>query len=234
LWRWKKEDQERVVREPGLAYVDRINQGVIPKVGSKIGAEIYGKIKNAPLRIGSLFSTDPDSNNPSYFHNIARYWIKAYDFLPYFKREKDANPAISTKLKTLYFENPFHKNLFLLLVNSSIFYYWWIARGDEFDVLISEINEFGIHGYETFRQNQDTVALLVKELMDDYQKNSAIKSTALGGSTAYYQEFYPRQSRHILNRMDDFIAPIYGLTEEQNRFLKEYDLVWRTDEDQEA
>jgi len=31
--------------------------------------------------------------------------------------------------------------------------------------------------------------------------------------------------------MDDFIAPIYGLTEEQNRFLKEYDLVWRTDEE---
>ncbi len=100
--------------------------------------------------------------------------------------------------------------------------------------MISEIGEFGIHGYETFRQNQEKVALLVKELMDDYQKNSIIKSTALGGSTAYYQEFYPRKSRHIINRMDDFIAPIYGLTEEQNRFLKEYDLVWRADEEKEV
>jgi hypothetical protein len=116
-------------------------------------------------------------------------------------------------------------------VNSSLFYYWWIAQGDEFDVLISEISEFGIHGYEIFRQNHQTVAALVRELMDDYQKKSVIKSTALGGSTVYYQEFYPRKSRQIINRIDDFIAPIYGLTEEQNRFLKEYDLIWRTDEE---
>jgi len=233
LWRWKKEDQERVVRDPGLVFVDRIQSGLIPKVGSEIGAEIYRKITKAPKRMDDLFVASTSRDYVSYFHNIARYWIKAYDFLPYFKREKDASPATSTKLKTLYFENEFDKNLFLLLVNSSLFYYWWIAQGDEFDVLISEISEFGIHGYETFRQNQRTVATLVKELMDDYQRNSIIKSTALGGARAFYQEFYPRKSRQIINRMDDFIAPIYGLTEEQNRFLQEYDLVWRTDEEKE-
>lgn len=231
LWRWRKEDQERVVREPDLTYVEQINQGVIPKVGSEIGVEIYQRIKKAPLKIGDLIRADSYNNNPCYFHNIARYWIKAYDFIPYFKREKDPSPGISTKLKTVHFENQFHKNLFLLFVNSSLFYYWWIVQGDEFDLTTSEISEFGIHGYETFRQMQEEVASLVKELMEDYKKNSVIKSTALGGSTAYYQEFYPRKSRHIINRIDDFIAPIYGLTEEQNRFLKEYDLIWRIDEE---
>ena len=67
--------------------------------------------------------------------------------------------------------------------------------------------------------------------MEDYQKNSVIKSTALGGARSFYQEFYPRKSRQIINRIDDFIAPIYGLSDEQNRFLKEYDLIWRTDEE---
>jgi len=169
----------------------------------------------------------------AYYHNVAMYWIKAYDFLPYFKRENDPAPSISSGMREFHFKDQFEKNFFVLLINSSLFYYWWITQSDEFHVLISEISEFGIHGYETFSQNQDKVALLVKELMDDYQKNSAIKSTALGGSTAYYQEFYPRKSRHIINRIDDFIAPIYGLTEEQNRFLKEYDLTWRTDEEKE-
>jgi hypothetical protein len=233
LWRWKKEDQEFVVRNPQLTVVDRVKNGVIPKIGAMLGAEIYRYIKKSPRKLGELFLKNSSKEHVAYYHNVAMYWIKAYDFIPYFKRERDSSLAKSTKLKTLHFENPFHKNLLLLLVNSSIFYYWWIAQGDEFDVLISEISEFGIHGYETFRQNQDKVAYLVKELMDDYQKNSAIKSTALGGSTAYYQEFYPRQSRHIINRIDDFIAPIYGLTEEQNRFLKEYDLFWRTDEEKE-
>lgn len=233
LWRWRKEDQELVVRAPGLAYVDCIDKGVIPKVGSEIGAEIYRKIKNAHLRTGDLISTDSNSNNSCYFHNIARYWIKAYDFIPYFKREKDPGQSTSSGMREFHFKDQSDRDLFVLLVNSSLFYYWWITQSDEFHVLMSEISEFGIHGYETFRQNRETVAILVKELMDDYQKNSAIKSTALGGSTAYYQEFYPRKSRHLINRIDDFIAPIYGLTEEQNRFLKEYDLAWRTDEEKE-
>ncbi len=231
LWRWKKEDQEKVVYFPGLAYVDRIYKGVIPKVGSETGAEIYRKIKKAPLNLDRLISNDSNSNNSAYFHNIARYWIKAYTFLPYFKREKDPTPSSSTGVREFVFKDQFDKNLFVLFINSSIFYYWWISHSDEFHVLVSEISGFGINGYETFRQNQEMVVLLVKELMDDYQKNSAIKSTALGGSIAHYQEFYPRKSRDIINRIDDFIAPIYGLSEEQNHFLKEYDLVWRTDEE---
>lgn len=233
LWRWKKEDQEWVVRNPELALVDRINSGVIPKVGSEIGSEIYRYVKKSSKKLGELFLRDGSDDFVAYYHNVAMYWIKAYDFLPYFKREKDASPATSTKLREVHFRDPLDKNLFVLLVNSSLFYYWWITQSDEFDVLISEISEFGIHGYDTFRQNQRTVASLVKELMDDYQRNSAIKSTALGGARAFYQEFYPRKSRQIINRMDDFIAPIYGLTDEQNRFLKEYDLVWRTDEEKE-
>ncbi|MFZ6018451.1 MAG: Eco57I restriction-modification methylase domain-containing protein, partial [Chloroflexota bacterium] len=233
LLRWRKEDQEWIVRNPQLAFVDGIQTGVIPKVGSDVGAQIYRHIKNAPQKLGELVSYNGSTDYAAYYHNVAMYWIKAYDFLPYFKREKDASPTMSTKLKTLHFKNEIDKNIFLLLVNSSLFYYWWIAQGDEFDVLISEISEFGVHGYETFRQNQRTVATLVKELMDDYQRNSIIKSTALGGARVFYQEFYPRKSRQIINRMDDFIAPIYGLSEEQNRFLKEYDLIWRTDEENE-
>lgn len=233
LWRWKKEDQEWVVRNPELALVDRVKSGVIPKVGAALGAEIYRHIKKSPRKLGDLFLKNSSKEHVAYYHNVAMYWIKAYDFLPYFKREKDQTLSVSTKLKTLYFENRFDKCLFLLLLNSSLFYYWWIAQGDEFDVLISEISDFGIHGYETFRQNQEEATFLVKELMNDFQENSAIKSTSLGGSTANYQEFYPRKSRKIINRIDDFIAPIYGLTEEQNRFLKDYDLYWRTDEEKE-
>ncbi len=231
LWRWKKEDQERVVRNPQLAFVDHIQKGVIPKVGSDVGVQIFRHINNAPRKLGELFLRKGSDDYLAYYHNVAMYWIKAYDFLPYFKREKDASSAISTNLKTVYFGNDFDKNLFSLFLNSSLFFYWWIAQSDEFHVLISEIKEFGIHGFENFRQNQQTIIYLVNELMDDYKKNSAIKSTALGGSKVFYQEFYPRKSKQIINRIDDFIARIYGLTEEQNLFLKEYDLVWRIDEE---
>jgi len=68
-------------------------------------------------------------------------------------------------------------------------------------------------------------------LMTDYQRNSAIKSTSLGGSRAEYQEFYPRKSIRIINTINDFLTPIYGLSDLQNDFLKNFDLEWRTDEE---
>ncbi len=229
LWRWKKSDQENVVVYPGHSFIDNISKGVIPKVGSQVGAGIYLHIKSAPKTLNDIIVKDSDANSCAYYHSVAMYWIKAYDFPPYFKREHEPNQSISSKLKTIYLLNNSDKDLFILLLNSSLFYYWWIAQGDEFDVRVSEIYDFGLHGYEIFQMNYRIVSELVKDLMEDYQKHSEIKSTSLGGSRCFYQEFYPRQSRHIINRIDDFIAPIYGLTNTQNQFLKEYDLIWRTD-----
>jgi len=233
LRRWKKEDQEYVVRNPNQVFVDYVSSGVIPKVGDEVGAEIFHLIMKAPLKMGEIFNKKELFGNPAYYHNVAMYWIKAYDFLPYFKRENEKKPSQSTTIKEIFFENQFNRDLFVLLINSSIFYYWWITQCDEFHVLISEIRNFGLHGYDDFKKNHTLINSLVRELMADYEKNSLIKRTALGGSTAHYQEFYPRKSRHIINRIDDFIAPIYGLSEEQNHFLKEYDLIWRTNEEQE-
>lgn len=229
LWRWKKSDQAYVVRNPELSYVDCLKVGVIPKVGSPIGANIYKKVKNSSQMKHVLSESSESEKHEAHYHSVAMYWIKAYNFIPYFKRESDSQPARSTKLKTVFFSNEFDKNLFLLFLNSSLFYLWWIAQGDEFDVRVSEVDEFGISGYEDFKKNTQQVRLLVQELMDDYQKHSVIKSTSLGGSKAYYQEFYPRRSRYIINRIDDFIAPIYGLTPEENEFLKNFDIEWRTD-----
>jgi len=231
LWRWVKEDQEEVVNNPGLTFVDDFRKGVIPKVGSELGAEIYRYIQKAPKKLGDIISKDGHIENITYYHTVAMYWIKAYDFIPYFKRDNENSRSISTAIKSFNFSNPNDRNLSLLLINSSIFYYWWIAQGDEFNVLVSQITDFGLHGYEKFFSREFELSNLVSELMEDYQKNSEIKSTSLSGSKCDYQEFYPRQSRHIINRIDNFIAPIYGLTETQNKYLKEYDLIWRTDKE---
>ena len=231
LWRWKKEDQEMVVQVPNLAFVDTINSGVIPKVSTEIGAAIYRHIKIAPKNLGELFIRSKSNEYVAYYHNVAMYWVKGYDFPPYFKRENETLSSTSSTLRELYFEKSYDKNIFLLLINSSLFYYWWITQSDEFHVLVSEIGSFGLHNYEEFIQCNQIMFGLVKELMDDYIKNSSIKSTALGGALSQYQEFYPRRSKTIINKIDDFIAPIYGLSEEQNSFLKNYDLSWRTDEE---
>ncbi len=232
LWRWKKSDQEFVVRNPNLALVGAIQQGVIPKIHTRVGADIYNHLVGAPQALSSLVGKSADSKpHLAYYHSVARYWIKAYDFIPHFQREYDSSPSVSTKLKTVNLASELDKYIFLLLMNSSLFYYWWIANSDEFDVQLGEIMGFGLYGYNAFKARGSEVIALVKSLMEDYSRHSVIRTTSLGGSRAEYQEFYPRKSVEIIHRIDDFICPIYGLSDEQNEFLKSFDLSWRTDEE---
>jgi type I restriction-modification system DNA methylase subunit len=234
LWRWDRKDREQVVQAPGFVSVGQITAGLIPKVGSELGAQIYARIGSAPKKLGDLRCKAGPAPFVAYYHSVARYWITAYEFLPYFQQGAEGLGSLSSKVKIQRFANELDKDLFVLLMNSSLFYYWWIARGDEFDVLVSDIADFGLYGYDLFSKNSQTVSGLVEELMMDYRRNSVTRTTSLGGKVSHYQEFYPRLSRPIINRMDDFIAPIYGLTEDENEFLKDYDLRWRTDEgDQE-
>lgn len=232
LWRWKKPDQEFVVRNPNITYVGPIQQGIIPKIHTKTGADIYNLLLNAPSKMSILFShRNETADHVAYYHSVSRYWIKAYDFIPHFRRGNDSIQTPSSKLKTVRFESETNKQVFLLLMNSPLFYYWWLTISDEFDVQVNEVQNFGLYGYDQLVTHSEEVARLVQDLMTDYQKHSTIKLTAMGGSQAEYQEFYPRRSINIINKINDFLTPIYGLSEQQNDFLKNYDLEWRTDKE---
>jgi hypothetical protein len=230
LWRWRENEREKVVYYPQLVKVGQIKNGIIPKVANNTGLEIYNLLTKAPFKLGKTIINNKLGDNVynAYYHSVSMYWIKAYDFIPHFKREAEDNLSISTKLKQLAFNSEFDKNVFLLLVNSSLFYYWWISCGNEFDLLSSEIKDFGVLGYHEMKREQQLIVNYVNHLMNDYKKNSEIKSTSLGGKRVEYQEFYPRKSRDIIYQIDDLIAKFYGLTNKQVHFLKYYDFEYRT------
>jgi len=225
LWRFHPGEQENVVNHPELGFVGKINKGVIPKTAGEIGARIYNWIRASPDRLISLLG---DGDVPGYYHSAARYWVKAYNFVPYFRRENEDSPTRSTKLKELRFNTNYERDIFILLINSSLFYYWWIAIGDEFDVLINEIKEFG-YDHDRVSGYRDEIKRLVTELMSDYLAHSYRKKASASGKKIEYDEFYPRKSINIIHEIDDLIAKIHGLSPEMNAFLKSYDLEFRTD-----
>jgi len=225
LWRWNIGQEENVVNEPGLGLVGYQKDGLIPKVAGDLGARIYNMIKDAPLKLQSLIG----SEHTAYYHGIARYWIKTYDFIPFFLREGEKKPSHSSTLGTASFSTEFYKYLFLLLTNSSLFHYWWIARGDEFHVLFSDFTNFGIVNLEFFEKKSDLVFSLVAELMDEYKKNSKRSHGNAGGKKISFDVFYPRKSLSTIHKIDDLIAEAYGLDEKSNLFLKTYDLEFRAD-----
>jgi len=226
LWRFNYGREKDVVNHPLLGHVGAIKSGLIPKTAGNIGAEIYNKILSAPDTLGSLINKT--GKRSAFYHSAARYWIKAYDFTPFFSREGESDPGKSTKLKELPFESEFEKNVFILLVNSSLFYYWWMVVGDEFDVLRSEINEFHLP-LESFYSHKDEVTNLVSMLMKDYKENAIRKNANVGNVRIAYDEFYPRKSLRIISEIDALIADLYGLSDLEAKFVSTYDHEFRTD-----
>lgn len=70
---------------------------------------------------------------------------------------------------------------------------------------------------------------LIDDLMTSFKQNAVRRQRRFGGQLVVYDEFRPRRSLQQINAIDDVIAGIYRLADEENLFLKKYDLEFRTD-----
>ena len=70
--------------------------------------------------------------------------------------------------------------------------------------------------------------MLGKELMNDLQKN-AIRRIAHSKKTGRveYDEFWPRHSKPIIDKIDTILAQHYGFTDEELDFIINYDIKYR-------
>lgn len=222
LYRFYDGDQERVVRSPETGEAGRITSGFIPRIANDIGASIYRKLLNIESKIGDFNHSRPNEFK-WWFHSVARYWIKAYDFIPYFKRGKKV--GVSTKIVEMFADAPEHIDAMIAVVNSSVFYFWWIVQSDEFDVLTSEVTSMAIPA-SCFDDKR--VSISVRALMDDYRSKAIRKKLVAGGNDILMDEIHARLSKSKINDIDRVLAPHYGLTTEELDFLINYDIDFRS------
>ena len=64
--------------------------------------------------------------------------------------------------------------------------------------------------------------------MKDYKKNSILKETQYKKTgKVVYREFYPRKSKHIIDKIDDVLREHYGFTDAENEYIKNFDIRFR-------
>ena len=84
----------------------------------------------------------------------------------------------------------------------------------------SEIENFPIP-YNDFNDKKiEQISKLYNIYLADLKKNA--KKTVTGLNV-----FVARKSKHIIDQIDDLICPLYGLTQEETDFIKNYEIVFR-------
>jgi hypothetical protein len=225
LHRWQEGQEIDVLKRVEWGRVGFRTKGLIPKVAGAVGASIFARIVSQPSRLCDWLADGKKGGEPVFYHGIGRYWIKAYDFIPFFQRQGE-EPDVSTNLRFLRLRDRQGVLRFLCLVNSSLFYYWWLTQSDEFHVLASEVRNLRVPPEEVW-PGEAVLGPAVENLMRSYQKQAVRRVRRFRRRVVSYDEFRPGSSLPEIHVLDEIVANLYGLTQAERLFLRDYDMAYR-------
>lgn len=213
---------------------------VIPKIGTTLEKDILNKLgeisKGKRL---SNFGTD-EKGERIWFHNAPQYWIHAHtdDHVPkveYYEgyQEDGETPTnlqdikISQQYKPLRFKTE-HATIVNGLLNSHLFYWWYIIWSDGRHLLLQQINDFPMNLDDFPKDLNQRLQILLEKLMVEYDANANIKiNLRSGGYVIRLKEIIPKVSKHIIDQVDDVLTEYFGFDEQQRNYIKSFDLGFR-------
>lgn len=198
---------------------DYTYQNIIPKIASPLFISIARKINTEKTQyfIGI-------GNQQCLYHNAPVNWIRSHTFIPYFCSDRDGE-GITTQLKSVSFNTAKQVKVGSCILNSSLFFIWWITNSDCYHLNKPEIVNFR---YQYDKGIEKEICSVADRLAVDMKKKSIrrvynYKTTG----RVEYDEFYMKLSKPIIDEIDELLASHYGFTEEELDFIINYDIKYR-------
>ena len=194
-------------------------QNIIPKIATPLYLSIARKILNDRKQL--FVNTGKEL---CLYNDAPINWMRAHTFVPYFCSERDGE-IVSRHLKRLFFNSEKEKECGCAVINSTLFFLWWITHSSCYNLNSPEIFSFKLNLSE---KEASALAEQNIRLTKDVLKNSRrrvynYKSTG----RVEYDEFYMKLSKPIIDEIDKVLAKHYGFTEEELDFIINYDIKYR-------
>lgn len=221
LHRWYS--TERTVLFNKMLFVD--SKYTQPEIGfAKLNTNLHSDVLNKILPFPSLASFVTKLNHKEfiYYQEATNYWMKAAMRIPYYKKNNlIEEPAHGRKL---YFERKNDKQVVFSILNSSLFYSWYIAFSDGFHLSDNVVKRFP---FDTELINNIELLKLTKRLEADIDNNSFVATRNTETDNIEIESFRVNKSKPIINEIDKVLAEHYGFTEEELDFIINYDIKYR-------
>jgi hypothetical protein len=197
-------------------YYSKLNR--IPQVGEAHAVAVLMKLNDKERAIHHYYS-GRRAGYLMHYHRSPRYWIRAMDFEPHFK-----SPTRSRSVhhyRNLYFADPKIAKVAGAVLNSSLFFFWFVTVGNGRNITGTDVEQFPL-GDPSDDMLQELPSIF-DQLMTDYRDNSIIRVR----QDSEFQEFRPSLSKPIIDRIDRVLASHYGFTDEELDFIINYDIKYR-------
>lgn len=186
--------------------------GRIPKIGCEMEKDILSKvIKNIPIK--TLYDNEGE---PIYYRTTGGRYFKVVTNYP----------TGSTKEKPLYFQKRL-TNAIGCILSSSLAFWFYQIYSNNLDWKTYEIENFTIP--QLLSENIIYLNKLYSRYLIDIEAKANVRTTS--GESTYnvdsFKEYKIVHSKAIIDEIDDYICPLYGLTQEETDFIKNYELEFR-------
>lgn len=188
-----------------VRYYPNVNKGILPKIGNEMETVIFRKLLNGKNTLTDMLSQDSD--NKVYLSTRIGFWTKA--FL--------TNVFSSKEYKEYQIGSEMDKYIFTAILNSSTFYFLWVVLSDCWHITNQNIQAIHFDISKLSMEKKELIKTYVLELMDDLEKNKKY----IGSKQTEY-EYKHKFSKPIIDKIDDELACIFNLNDEEVKYIKRY------------
>ncbi|MEF3280315.1 MAG: N-6 DNA methylase [Elusimicrobiota bacterium] len=199
-----------------LEFIDVFNYKLVgryPKISLDIERKILDKIFAQKTSIRDLLRP---TGKPIYYRTTGGRYFKVITNYP----------TGSTKEKAIYFEE-YIANAIGCILSSNLYFWFYQIYSNNLDLKLYEIESFKIPFEKLDSKKIKILEKLYQEYLEDIEANANIRQTTKYTNIDSFKEYKIYKSKHIIDKIDDFIGPLYGLTEEEILFIKEYEIDFR-------
>ena len=206
-----KDCRKQLLSGSKLVKIDNL-YGFYPKLGQELELKILPKIYTE--EDNNLFDLNEKTGSSVFLNMRAYFWNKAFTFLPK-----------SSEYKEFRFK-PEIRDYILCILNSSLFWYFWVITSDCWHITSKELKTFKI--VLNKKVNFELFAALAKKLEKKLEETKEYIGT-VQADYAYKHKY----CKDIIDEIDDALAPVYGLTQSEIELVKNYGLQYRVGRDDE-
>lgn len=203
---WYKEERTLLFHDIKVIRNNYHVTDYIPKLGTYIDSNIFGKIINSSTT-QSIYENSRYGSESVYLNRRETFWMKAY-------RTKIDDP----EYKVFSFKTAQEADFCYCLINSSLFWWYWICVSDCWHVS-KTLNGFRM----PISINTGKATTLAKALIEKLEKTKVYVGTK---QTQY--EYKHRACLEEIHAIDNYINATYGLTELESEYIKSFAIRYRT------
>lgn len=186
------------------------------KFGNKTQVSILNKINNVEKPINNMINDKGEFD--VYWNDRMTFWMKC------FKGEKKSN-----SFKKSLFNTIDEAWIFVAVMNSSLYYFFWEMISDVWHITKKELELFKFNSELLNESQKEELINLAKLLENDLEKNKEY----IGSKQVDY-EYKHKKSKIIIDKIDTILAEYYDLTDEEYKYIIDYNLKYRMNDELET